>query len=341
MGLTRGMVGAAVAAALLGGCGDRGEPAASAPPPAGERLVVRPQLIAELKPVAAVITSRDQAEARARIGGTLVRLAVRAGDVVRRGQLIGLVSDPRIGLETRAYDGQVAAAQAQSVNAEAELARTQDLFDHGVYARARLDQATAAAHAAQGALNAARSQRAASAEMGAEGAILAPADGRVLRADVPAGSVVQPGQSVATVTAGPTVLRVELPEADAAGLKLGERVELADAEAGAPAGQAVVRQVYPAVDAGKVSADLDAPGLADTLVGRHIAVRLAMGQRQALVVPRRFVVTRSGVDYVRLATAAGVEEAPVQLAPGPSPDLAEVLSGLAAGDTLVAPRAGR
>ncbi len=215
-------------------CGERSQTAAPAPAVAGERLVVRLTQTPELKPVAATVTTRDQAEARARIAGTLVRLNVKEGDVVRRGQVIAVVSDPRIGLETHAYDAQVGAAAAQNVNAQAELARTRDLYEHGVYAKARLDQVTAQARAAAGALGAAQAQRGASAEMAAQGAILAPADGRVLHADVPAGSVVMPGQSIATLTAGPTVLRIEAPEADAGSLKVGQKVQLATDEGRAP-----------------------------------------------------------------------------------------------------------
>ena len=342
MALTKLMArGAAALALLLCACGGKGEPPASPPPVAGERLVVRYQAVPDLKPVAATVASRDQAEARARIGGTLVRMNVRAGDMVRRGQLIAMVSDPKIGLETRAYAAQVSAAEAQSVRTAAELGRVQDLYDHGVYARARLDQASAAARAAQGELNAARAQRAASAQTSADGAILAPADGRVLSADTPAGSVVTPGQSIATITAGPTVLRVEAPEAEAAGLKLGQTVEIVPGQPGAPSGQATIVQIYPGVETGKLIADLDAPGLSGDLIGRRVAVRLGLGERQALVIPSRFVVTRSGVDYVRvLGAAGGADEIPVQLAPGAAPGQVEVLSGLAPGDTIVAPPPG-
>jgi len=333
------IVAAACAALALAACGAPTQPPAPPAPVAGERLVVRLTQAPEFKPMAATVTTRDQAEARARIGGTLVRLNVKAGDVVRRGQVIAVISDPRIGLETRAYDAQVGAAQAQNVNAQAELARTRDLYENGVYAKARLDQIEAQARSAAGALGAAVAQRGASAEMGAQGAVLAPADGRVLRADVPAGSVVMPGQSIATLTAGPAVLRIEAPEADAGELKVSQSVQLASDEPGGALATATIVQVYPSVTAGKVVADLDAPGLSDGPVGRRIAVRLALGQRQAIVIPARFVVTHAGVDFVRVLSGGGVDESPVQLAPGPTPGTMEVLSGVAAGDTLVAPAA--
>jgi len=171
------------------------------------RFQVRLQTIADLKPVPGTLTTRDMADARARISGVLVRLLVKAGDQVRQGQLIATIKDDRIALQTGAFDAQVSAAAAQATAAQADLSRTRDLFSHGVYAQARLDQVEAQAKAASGGLAAARAQRAASAEQGAQGAVFAPAAGRVLVADVPAGSVVMPGQSIATITAGPVVVK--------------------------------------------------------------------------------------------------------------------------------------
>jgi RND family efflux transporter MFP subunit len=328
-------------AAPLAACG--GHEPGPAPKAAAARglLVVRESMIADLKPVAATVTTRDMAEARARIGGTLVRLNVREGDWVRRGQVIGVVSDSRIGFETRAYASQAAAAQAEAVRAQADLGRIRDLYSHGVYARARLDQAEAAARAARGMAAAARAQTGASAALAGQGAILAPAEGRVLHADVPAGSVVTPGMSVATLTAGPPVLRAEIPEADASGLRPGQAAALLD-EAGRGVGTATVTQLYPAVTSGQMTADLAAPGLDGGAVGRRMRLRLPTGQRPALIIPRRYVTSRFGVDYVRVrGRDGGFADAPVQLASEADGDLVEVLSGLAAGDVLALPEPGR
>jgi RND family efflux transporter MFP subunit len=324
-----------VAAAALAACGRQPEAPAQGVQAEGEQLTVTASQIPDLKPVAAVVTTRDMAEARARIGGSLASLSVRAGDRVRKGQVIGMVRDERTGLQTRAFDAQTAAAEAEAVRARADLARIQDLYDHGVYAKARLDQAQAAAGAAEGQLKAAQAQRAASAETSAQGAILAPSDGQVLRADTPPGSVVAPGQSVATITSGPLVIRIEAPEADARGLKAGQAI-VVDEVAG---GRAEVTQVYPAVQGGQARADLAAPGLKPDFVGHRLTARIPVGQRQALIIPSRFVTTRFGVDYVRVKGPQGrFGDAPVQLSPGPAPGQVEVLSGLAQGDVVAAAR---
>ncbi len=330
------VLAAVLLTAGLSACGGEPEVAVTAPA-RGERLAVAEVLIDAVKPASAVVASRDTGEARARIPGTLTRLSVREGDMVREGQVIGLVVDNRVGLETAAYGAQVAAAEAEAARAQADLTRIQTLFDKGIYAQARLDQALAASQAADAQVRAARAVRSASAETGAQGRILAPTSGRVLTADVPAGSVVSAGQSVATITAGPLVLRLELPEAQGRALRVGQGVVVAsDDLPGVTNG--VVAQVYPAATAGRITADIAVDGLASDRVGQHVVVQVPVGQRRALVLPRRFVATRYGIDFVRTVDRAGrVSEAPVQLGGSVAGDRVEVLSGLKAGDIVLAP----
>ncbi|MDE2356506.1 MAG: efflux RND transporter periplasmic adaptor subunit [Alphaproteobacteria bacterium] len=327
----------------LSGCGEK--QAAPAPAPATpplDRLTVAMQTVADLKPVPATLTTRDMADARARISGVLVRLTVREGDPVRKGEVIGQVQDNRIGIQTRAYDAQVAAASAQASAAQADLTRTRDLFNHGVYAQARLDQVEARAKAADGALAAARAERAASAELGAQGAIVAPGAGTVLQADVPAGSVVMPGQSIVRITSGPVVVRITLPEADAAALKVGDVIRLDGEDMPGGANSGAVSQIYPEITDGQVTADVTVPGLTLAQVGRKVRAWVGVGVRQAMVIPRRYVVTRYGVDYVALVGAGGaVFDMPVETAPGPTPDTVEILSGLHVRDVIAAPGAAR
>src|SRR3546814_14459380 len=124
-------------AVLLGACGEA-KPAAPVQQtaPAAGRLTVQAQTVADRKPVPATLTTRDMAEARARISGVLVSLAVKEGDMVRQGQVIGRVKDDRLTLQTGAFDAQVSAAAAEAARANADLSRTRDLFPHGALGRA-------------------------------------------------------------------------------------------------------------------------------------------------------------------------------------------------------------
>lgn len=337
------LAGALGALMLLTACGGS-EPAAPTPAhaPVAGRLTLASSTVADIKPVSATLTTRDMGEARSRITGVLVSLLVKEGDMVRQGQLIATVRDDRLALVTAAYDAQVAAAAADAARAQADLVRTRTLFNQGIYAQARMDQVEAIAKAASATLAAARAQRAASAELGAQGAILAPASGRVLTADVPVGSVVMAGQSVARITAGPTVVRIELPEAQARALKVGDEVQLAAEDLRGLVATGRVTQVYPSVTAGQVTADVTAAGLPEDLVGQRVRVGVRIGQRQALVVPRRYVSTRYGIDYVRLVGKDGaVSETPVQTTGAPGAGDVEVLSGVRAGDVLTPAGAGQ
>jgi RND family efflux transporter MFP subunit len=329
----------AVAALTLTGCGGSApsdEKAAALP--AGERLKVVLAQTTDMKAVGAEITTRDQAQALARIPGTLVSLSVRAGDMVTKGQRIGSIVDTRLGYETAAAGAQVAAAQAEAARAHGDLARVHDLYNHNVYAKARLDQSVAMARAADAQVSAARAQQSASASVAGQGAVLAPASGRVLRADIPAGSVVAPGMSIATVTAGPPVLRLDLPESLADAVHLGARVTVAQGDLPDGSRQGQVTQVYPAIAGGRVKVDATVPGLTTQLVGRRVGVMIEVGQRRAMVVPRHFISTRYGIDYIDVVTPdRRISAVAVQTAPTGDPDTREILGGILEGDTLFAP----
>jgi len=329
---------AAMALALsAAGCGSGDEPDRPAAAPAGQRLVLRAVETTDWQDVGAEITTVDQAQVLARIPGILTALSVREGDLVKQGQVIGRIVDSQLGYQAGAYGAQAAAAQAQAAQAQAELERIRFLYRNGVYAKARLDQAVAMAAAAQAQVRAARAQQAAVGAVAGQGAVIAPASGRVLRADVPAGAPVAPGMAIAVITAGPTILRLEMPESVAETVNPGARVIVRDASGGTRTGS--VSRLYPAITAGQVTADAALDGIDSRLVGRRMTAKVETGRRMALLVPDRFVSTRFGTDYVTLLARDGsASDVPVQTGPSAEAGMREVLSGAAAGDTLIAPQ---
>ena len=318
----------------LAGCSSGEEVAEVAKAPAGPRLVLAASDTVAWQDVAAEIATVDQAQVLARIPGILTSLSVREGDLVRKGQVIGRIVDSQLGYQSGAYGAQAAAAQAQAAQAAAELERVRFLNQNGVYAKARLEQAQAAASAAQAQVRAAQAQQAAVGAVAGQGALVAPADGRVLRADVPAGAPVAPGMPIAVITAGPTIVRLTMPESLAGKVFPGAQV-MADGRTGR------VVKVYPAITAGQVMADVDMPGIDNSTIGRRVAAKVETGARKALLVPANYVTSRYGIDYVTvLAKDGSAAQVPVQTAPSPESGKVELLSGVAAGDTLIAPAKG-
>ncbi|MDC7684506.1 efflux RND transporter periplasmic adaptor subunit [Asticcacaulis sp. BYS171W] len=283
----------------------------------GDLINVSTAEIDDIKRMSGIVTTRDMGEAVARIPGVLVTLNVREGDTVSKGQIIGVVKDQRLNFEASAY-------AATATQAEADYKRIKTLYDKGIYTKARLEQAESVWKAAQ-------AQRAAAGELAGQGVIRAPASGVVVKADVPAGAVVMAGQSVATVTAGPRVVRLQLPEQQARALRVGQLVDL---DANGVTATGTISQIYPSVENGQVVADVTPSGLEQVLVGERVITSLSLGKRQGIQVPTAYVATRYGLDYVRLiAPDRTFSEIPVQTAPL-SGGQVEILSGLKDGDRL-------
>lgn len=339
-----GLAPLVISTLVLVSCGRdaREAPPTAAPPPAG-LLTVEEVTAPDYKTVAAVLTNRDIGDARARISGTLQRVLVREGEAVRRGQLLAVVADQRLSLEAQAGGAGVAAAEAVAEQARGDLRRAQYLFERGVYAQARMDAVQAQARAAEAQLRAAQAQAGAANSMAGQGRVHAPADGRVTRLPIPQGAVVLPGDVVVAISTGARVLRIELPEGEASLLREGQEIRILGDDASPPR-LVRVRQVYPAIDNGMVTADLDASDLEGAFIGARVRVLAPAGERRAFVIPDRYIVTRYGVDYVRLWRDGAAMDAPIQRgARTPMEgmeDGVEVLSGVRAGDQIIPAESG-
>jgi RND family efflux transporter MFP subunit len=295
--------------------------------------------VMDYKAVYATVESADVIAARARIGGTVASLSVTEGDRVEAGQVLAVVVDDRLAPQVRALDAQVASLAASVRQARTELERVRQLFDREVVSQARLDDAQAQYDVAQGQLDAARQERGVVIQQQREGEVLAPTSGTVLSVDVTEGTVVFAGEAIGEVASEDYVLRLRLPERHARYLSEGDeiRVDRSVLTAGV-AETGVIRQVYPQVVDGRVIADAAVQGLGAYFVGERIRVWVSAGTRQAIVVPDAYVHSRYGIDYVTLLTANGDrQEIVVQRGRDEEGGRVEILSGLSAGDVIVAP----
>ncbi|NVN84914.1 MAG: efflux RND transporter periplasmic adaptor subunit [Rhodopseudomonas sp.] len=307
-----------------------------------ETFTVASRQVADEKAVFATVESISVVPARGRIGGTIVALGVREGDSVKRGQVIATIGDEKLGLQIKALDAQIAALQAQSSQAQIDFTRVEGLVERGTLPRVKLDEARTALNVAENGLRARTAERAVVQQQSTEGQVLAPADGRVLRKQVAVGSVVLAGDAVATIAQQDFKLRLRVPERHARFLKAGDKLRVDGAELpGRTAKSGVIDLVYPQIEDGRVIADATVPGLGEYFVGDRLRVWISGGERNAFVIPSRYVSTRFGIDYVTLKQPDRVVAVPVQRGRElPSPDLPdglEILSGIRVGDNLVQP----
>ncbi len=310
-------------------------------------FVVKSAVVPDMKAVFGQVESRHIMPARARIGGTVRDIRVTEGTEVKEGEVIARVVDDKMALQLDAADAKIKGLKSQLDNARLQLSRAQQLVARGVSSQSQLDQAQTQFDVATNQVAAAEADKTVIEQNAREGDVLAPANGRVLKVPVTLGSVVLAGDSLASIASGAYYLRLSLPERHATDIKEGGTVLIGerglspatgDGIASARSGRVV--KVYPEISDGRVIADVDVSGIGNYFVNERTAVWIPVGTRQAIYVPPDAVVTRHGVDYVRLMTPQGTLDVAVIVGkPFQSPDgpRVEVLTGLKDGDRIGVP----
>lgn len=154
--------------------------------------------------------------------GRVQSVRVREGDVVAAGQLLAT-------LDRTAVDANVLAADARAAQAASELARQQALLRQGWVSKARVEQAEAAARAAEADRRSARFAQ-------AYASIRAPVAGIILARPAEPGQMLAAGTPVVLLGefASGFVLRVPLTAADIAGLAPGDPATIRFRDGAAP-----------------------------------------------------------------------------------------------------------
>ena len=313
----------------------------------GGDFLVEATTIPEPKAVFGKVESRDVVAARARIGGTISEIHIDEGSQVESGSVIATVVDDKIALERQAAEAEIEALRSQLDNAQTDLERARQLLTSGTATQSRVDQAATQFGVLTNQLSAAEARRAVITQQSTEGEVVAPATGRVLTVPITKGSVILPGETIATIAGGGYFLRLALPERHAAEIAEGDKV-LVGRRALATASvddkttfrEGTLAKVYPAIDSGRVLADVEVEGLGDYFVGERTLVLIPVGRRSAIVVPIEAVITRHGVDYVRILQGNAETEVAVILGGEIVDDggaKVEILTGLGEGDRVVVP----
>ena len=305
--------------------------------PAAAQQTVALHEISEWKAVFGRVEARDMIPARSRIGGTLVEVGVTEGSAVTEGQQIANIYDPKLELRLDSVQGEIDALRSQLQNAMTELERGENLLERGVITSQRMDALRTEVEVLQNQIEATRGQKRVIEEQAAEGAVLAPIAGKVIDVPVTRGSVVLPGEAIAQIGGGGFFLRLAVPERHADYLQEGLEIRIGTEGERQPGRLA---KVYPQIENGRVIADVEVEGMSSEFVNARVLVSLPVGTRQALLVPADRVETRMGLDFVAVQGPEGtpVDRAVVVGEPveRDGAQMVEILSGLTAGDVLVA-----
>lgn len=291
--------------------------------------------IPEMKAVYGQIQPRNSVLARARLGGTVVTLNVTEGDLVKAGDVIANVKDDKIDFQIKAVDAQLQGLNASMNDAQVELDRADRLVRSGATSTQRLDQLRTQLDVITNQVRQAEAQRSLLVQQTSEGAVLAPSDGRVISVPVTSDAVVMAGETVATIAGGGFFLRLAIPERHAHKLFQGAPIRI---QAGGETLEGELVKIYPQIEGGRVTADVEVEGLDTDFVAARVLVELPVGERQALLVPTASLTNRAGIDFVAVREGEAIVERAIvageTIAFEGAPKI-EILSGLAAGDVVV------
>jgi RND family efflux transporter MFP subunit len=297
-----------------------------------------------------------------RLMGNLLEVRAREGDRVESGQVLAVIDDaqPRAAVDqataaVRAAEKEVASAESDLQLSESTQKRFQQLYEKKSLSAQEFDEVNSRRQSAEARRDMARaglSQANASLSQAQSVLsythVLAPFAAEVTEKKAEAGMLVSPGMPLFTLEKiGGYRLEASVDENSVHLVRLGQPVAVFIDSLGNGSIPGKVAQIVPGADAASRSflIKIDLPsdarirsGLRSGLFGR---VRLARGERDAVLIPRSTVVDRGqlqGVYTVGANRVLGLRYISLGQTTG---DQVEVLSGLQDGEKLVSAPAGR
>lgn len=273
-------------------------------------------------PAEAVLEATQQAVVATQVAGRIVEVRADAGQRVKAGQLL-------MRIDAREASENVAAARAQLAQAEANFERTRNLFRQKFVSQAALD-------AAEAQLKAARAQAGAAGAGASHATVTAPLSGIVALRHAELGDLAMPGKPLVTVF-DPQGLRAvaNIPQFKLKDARQARVVRIEFPESRRWLDGARV-EILPTIDALSHTATArvylaDAEGLVPGMAAR---VHFVTGTAQKLTVPPSAILRRGEISAVYVLKDGKPSLRQVRLGEAVGDGEIEVLSGLAAGDTI-------
>ncbi|MBL4869699.1 MAG: efflux RND transporter periplasmic adaptor subunit [Robiginitomaculum sp.] len=297
------------------------------------------EIIVDVRPVIARLEASDTATARSRLSGIIIRLNIDEGSVVQKGQTLAIVRDESLKPQIEALDAKISGIEKQLTQYKTELSNAQKLLAKGFVSPVKRDQARTVVDVTAKNLKSVQAQRATLISRQSKGVIKSPANALVTEVNIVEGSTVSPGEVIAKLSTLEGVVRLALPERHAGQIKQGQIITIRLPTRSDQHKQATITKIYPSLRAGAVIADAVVDGGLSALVGERVDVLVPIGERRALRIPKTYIDTRYGIDFVKVHVGEYIIDAPVTLAnPIAAADgYVEILAGLHIGDVIELP----
>jgi membrane fusion protein (multidrug efflux system) len=338
---------AASALALAAGCGRSSAGSAQtaaaleAPPVAVKLVPAREIKVPRVVTLSGSLIGAEEAQVAAGAAGKVLATYVERGSVVKKGAVLVKLDARATGAQAQEAAAQLESLKAQQAQAALDCERNDQMFKKGAVSKADYDRSRTACETTKWSVSAAEARRTLTAEALRDAEIRAPFSGMVVERNVTAGEYVRAETKVVTLVAVDS-LRVELtvPEADVTQVRQGMVIDFhtTSGDSAAPhqgriryVGPSVRRQTRDAV----VEALVENSGH-DLRPGMFVTASLALGEQSLPAVPASAVRSEGALRHVYVAQGGRLEDRLIQVASEPRDGRVPILSGLKAGESVVA-----
>ncbi len=337
----RGTIAVLVLLFLFSGCGDKVSPGTvkvKRQAISGVTVsMVQPSAIADEYETSGTVKAGISSIIASRIMGAVTTIYIRAGEPVRAGQLLAIIDNRDAVQRVRAAEQSLKAAEQGRVMADLTYRRYKRLHDEKALSRQEIDQIETSKRVADAGYEQARAGlEEARVQLGFS-RIVAPAAGIVTDKRIDPGSMALPGMHLFTVESqGNFLLEAAVDESLSGKLSVGMPAGISIDAIGLTT-NGKISEVVPTVDPAtrtflvKISLS-PGRGLRSGLFAR---VRLPLGRREALLIPKGALVEKGQLTGVYAVDAKGVVTYRLVRTGKPYEGGIEILSGLNAGERII------
>jgi RND family efflux transporter MFP subunit len=301
--------------------------------------------------VTGTLHSRQTAVLSAQVVGRVQQVLVREGDNVVAGQPLLILDDltmrasaDQADAAVKATASQQAAAQTSADLAASTLARYKQLQAQKSVSPQEMDEVTRRAEAAAAQVEALRAQgSAAKAQAAGASAMLsytrirAPFNGVITSRTADPGTLAAPGVPLLQIdSAGTLQLQTSVDESAITAVHIGMKIPVTIDAMSSPL-EGKVAQIVPAADPAShtLLVKIDLPSSKQLRAGMYGTTEIAMGKREAVVVPRSAIVIRGSLPCAYVLDPNGIAQLRYLTLGHEQGTLVEILSGISAGEKLI------
>ena len=292
--------------------------------------------VEQIEVIPASVVARQSTLVSPRITARIARITVRAGDAVRKGDLLVELEDSDLRARHARAQASEQSIRATHTEAQQQLDRAESLYQQKLIASSSLDQARARRDATAAELSAAgEAVREAATALGFS-RIRSPIDGRVVDRFAEPGDTGTPGAAILSLYNPESVeVQAQVREQLAVNLEIGQAIRV-EYPALQRSGEGRIAELIPAANTGSRSFEIKAEVAFDEqlLPGLYARLLLPAGTQERLLIPGDKIARIGQLDLVWVVSGETLQRRIIRTGKTLDDGSVEILSGLRAGEQV-------